>query len=87
MSFLQKPAQAMQFYGWRTGRRQNLGPRPMEMVLLGTGGCTAYDVVLILRKANKIYGLRCKAERGTSRDRTKSFYQNSTFTSPYVDVI
>ena len=25
-------------------------PRPMEMVLLGTGGCTAYDVVLILKK-------------------------------------
>lgn len=28
----------------------NLAPRPMEMVLLGTGGCTAYDVVLILRR-------------------------------------
>jgi putative redox protein len=30
---------------------RNLGPRPMETVLLGTGGCTAYDVVHILRKA------------------------------------
>lgn len=29
---------------------RNLGPRPMEMVLAGTGGCTAFDVVLILRK-------------------------------------
>jgi putative redox protein len=29
---------------------RNLGPRPMETVLLGTGGCTAYDVVHILRK-------------------------------------
>ncbi|QNM99006.1 OsmC family protein [Chitinimonas koreensis] len=29
---------------------QNLGPRPMEMVLMGTGGCTAFDVVSILRK-------------------------------------
>lgn len=28
----------------------NLGPRPMEMVLMGTGGCTAIDVVHILRK-------------------------------------
>jgi putative redox protein len=28
----------------------NLAPRPMEMVLLGTGGCTAYDVVMILKK-------------------------------------
>jgi len=30
---------------------RDLGPRPMETVLLGTGGCTAYDVVHILRKA------------------------------------
>ncbi|MDA1107129.1 MAG: OsmC family protein [Proteobacteria bacterium] len=29
---------------------QNLGVRPMEMVLLGLGGCTAFDVVDILRK-------------------------------------
>ncbi|HEX5790250.1 MAG TPA: OsmC family protein [Luteolibacter sp.] len=29
---------------------QNLAPRPMEVVLAGTGGCTAYDVVLILRR-------------------------------------
>lgn len=28
----------------------NLAPRPMEMVLAGTGGCTAFDVVLILKK-------------------------------------
>lgn len=29
---------------------QNLAARPMETVLAGTGGCTAYDVVLILRR-------------------------------------
>jgi len=29
---------------------QNLAPRPMELVLAGTGGCTAYDVVLILKR-------------------------------------
>ena len=29
---------------------QNLAPRPMEAVLAGTGGCTAYDVVLILKR-------------------------------------
>ena len=29
---------------------QNLGVRPMEMVLLGLGGCTAFDVVDILKK-------------------------------------
>lgn len=28
----------------------NLAPRPMEAVLAGAGGCTAYDVVLILRR-------------------------------------
>jgi putative redox protein len=30
---------------------RDLGPRPMELVLMGTGACTAVDVVLILRKA------------------------------------
>ncbi len=29
---------------------RNLGPRPMEMLLLGLGGCTAFDVVAILKK-------------------------------------
>lgn len=32
------------------GGGRNLAPRPMEMVLVGTGGCTAYDVVLILKR-------------------------------------
>ena len=32
------------------GGGRNQGPRPMEMVLIGTGGCTAYDVVAILKK-------------------------------------
>lgn len=32
---------------------QNLGVRPMEMLLLGMGGCTAFDVVLILRKSRQ----------------------------------
>ena len=32
------------------GGGRNLGPRPMETVLAGTGGCTAYDVVLILKR-------------------------------------
>jgi putative redox protein len=29
---------------------RNLAPRPMEVVLAGAGGCTAFDVVAILRK-------------------------------------
>ena len=32
------------------GGGNNLAPRPMEMLLTGTGGCTAYDVVLILKR-------------------------------------
>lgn len=32
---------------------RNLGVRPMEMLLLGLGGCTAYDVILILKKARQ----------------------------------
>ena len=35
------------------GGGRNLGPRPMETMLAGTGGCTAYDVVTILRKARQ----------------------------------
>jgi len=35
------------------GGGRNLAPRPMEMVLLGTGGCTAYDVMVILRKSGQ----------------------------------
>jgi putative redox protein len=31
----------------------NIGIRPMEMVLLGLGGCTAFDVVQILKKARQ----------------------------------
>lgn len=32
---------------------RNLGVRPMEMVLLGMGGCTAFDVIYILRRARQ----------------------------------
>jgi putative redox protein len=35
------------------GGGRNLAPRPMEMVLAGTGGCTAYDVVVILKKSGQ----------------------------------
>ena len=48
------------------GGGRNLAPRPMEMVLLGTGGCTAYDVVLILKRSRQdVTGceLRLLAER------------------------
>lgn len=32
---------------------RNLGVRPMEMILLGMGGCTAFDVVYILKRARQ----------------------------------
>lgn len=48
------------------GGGRNLAPRPMELVLVGAGGCTAYDVVLILRKSNqdiRACDVEVKAER------------------------
>src|SRR3954465_4218665 len=39
--------------GGPQGGGHTLAPRPMEMALLGTGGCTAYDVVLILRRSRE----------------------------------
>ena len=32
---------------------RNLGPRPMEMLLLGAGGCTSFDVINILKKGRQ----------------------------------
>jgi len=39
--------------GAKEGGGRNLGPRPMEVLLLSTGACSAYDVVTILRKARQ----------------------------------
>ena len=36
--------------GAREAGGRNLAPRPMELLLAGTGGCTAFDVVMILKK-------------------------------------
>ena len=51
------------------GGGRNLGVRPMEMLLLGTGGCTAYDVVHILKKSRQPIVdcvVELKAERADS---------------------
>ncbi|MDE2079845.1 MAG: OsmC family protein [Burkholderiales bacterium] len=51
------------------GGGRNLAPRPMETVLAGTGGCTAYDVVLILQRGrHDVRGcqVRLQAERAES---------------------
>ena len=45
---------------------RNLAARPMEMILAGTGGCTAFDVVLILKKGRHAVSacdVQLKAER------------------------
>ena len=52
--------------GAPAGGGRDLAPRPMETVLAGTGGCTAYDVVLILKKGrHDVQGCQVKltAER------------------------
>ena len=51
------------------GGGKNLAPRPMETVLVGTGGCTAYDVVLILKRGrHAVSGCQVKvtAERAST---------------------
>lgn len=51
------------------GGGRNLAPRPMEMVLAGTGGCTAYDVVLILKRSRQDVAsceLKLAAERAST---------------------
>lgn len=48
---------------------QNKGVRPMEMLLLGMGGCTAFDVVSILKKSRQSVTdcvVKLKAERAPS---------------------
>jgi putative redox protein len=51
------------------GGGRNLAPRPMELVLVGTGACSAYDVVLILKRGrHEISGceVRLVAERAAT---------------------
>jgi putative redox protein len=48
------------------GGGRNLAPRPMETLLAGAGGCTAYDVVLILKRGRHAVSdcrVTLKAER------------------------
>src|SRR3989337_1296100 len=49
---------------------RNLGPRPMEMLLLGMGGCTAFDVVHILKKSRQEV-TDCVAELEAERAETE----------------
>tara|TARA_R110000823_G_scaffold195624_5_gene326943 strand:+ start:20102 stop:20527 length:426 start_codon:yes stop_codon:yes gene_type:complete len=45
---------------------RNLGPRPMEMLLLGTGGCSIYDVLGMLKKSRQQV-VDCRVELNAER--------------------
>jgi putative redox protein len=53
---------------------RNLGVRPMEMMLLGLGGCTAFDVVMILEKSReKVTGCEVSLESTRADEDPKVF--------------
>jgi putative redox protein len=53
---------------------RNLGVRPMEMMLLGLGGCTAFDVVMILEKSReKVTGCEVSLEAERANEDPKVF--------------
>lgn len=45
---------------------RNMGPRPMEMMLMGMGGCTSFDVMAILKKSRQQV-TSCEAELTAER--------------------
>lgn len=56
------------------GGGRNLAPRPMETVLAGTGGCTAYDVVLILKRGrHDVRGCQVKLRAERAQTEPKVF--------------
>ncbi len=60
--------------GAPNGGGRNLAPRPMETVLAGTGACTAYDVVLILRRGrHNVRGCRVKVDAQRAETDPKVF--------------
>ena len=53
---------------------RNLAPRPMELLLAGAGGCTAFDVVMILKKSRQnISGCKVKLEATRADSDSKVF--------------
>jgi putative redox protein len=60
--------------GAADGGGRNLAPRPMETVLAGTGACTAYDVVLILKRGRQqVSGCQVKVEAQRADTEPKVF--------------
>jgi uncharacterized OsmC-like protein len=57
---------------------QNLAPRPMETLLAGTGGCTAYDVVLILKRGrHAVQGCTVKLSAERANHRAQGVHEDS----------
>ncbi len=52
------------------GGGHDLGPRPMEMLLLGTGSCSCYDVIHILKKSRQDV-IKCEVEISSKRAETE----------------
>ena len=70
------------------GGGRNLAPRPMETVLAGTAGCTAYDVVLILRRGRQaVTGCQVKVTSTRAETDPKVFTKiNMHFTVTGSDI-
>ena len=70
------------------GGGRNLAPRPMEAVLAGTAGCTAYDVVLILRRGRQaVTGCQVKVTSSRAETDPKVFTKiNMHFTVTGSDI-
>jgi putative redox protein len=53
---------------------RNLAPRPMELLLAGTGGCTAFDIVLILKRGrHQVSGCEVKLQAERAETDPKVF--------------
>lgn len=53
---------------------RNLAPRPMELLLAGTGGCTAFDIVLILKRGrHEVTGCEVKLQAERAETDPKVF--------------
>ena len=61
---------------------KNVGPRPMEMMLMGMGGCAAFDVVHILKK-----GRQSIASCTTEVDATRSNDVPAVFTKIHLNFL
>jgi putative redox protein len=53
---------------------RNMGPRPMEMLLMGAGGCTSVDVIMIMKKSRQdVTGCEVEVSAERATDHPKVF--------------